>query len=113
MPISQDTLRAAAACRNVRPSIPKIAGSPLSPLTVRPNFSNELLQSGATWPQDVNYLCDTYGEIYDKWHTIPFDTPEQQKSLYDVTEPKLEELVQGLKDVSQQRSGRADLYKAT
>ncbi len=93
--------------------LPKLAASPISPLTVKPRFTNELLQSGATWPQDVNYLSDTYREIYDLWYSFPFDTPEQQKILYERTEPKLEEVLMGLKDVSAQRSGRADLYKAT
>jgi hypothetical protein len=111
MPISQDTLRAAQArFRSIM--IPKLARSPISPIKTRPQFTNELLQSQAKWPQDVNYLTDIYGEIYDAWEHNPFKTPADERSLYEVTLPRLEELLQGLRDVSMQRSGRADLYKA-
>jgi hypothetical protein len=112
MPISLDTLLAARA-RMRQVMIPKLAASPIQPLQVKPNFSNELLQSHATWPQDVNYMRDIYDEIYINWESNPFQTPEHEKALYELTEPRLEELVKGLKDISMQRSGRADLYKST
>ncbi len=108
MPISKETL-----LRARRPSIPKLAATPISPLKVKPQFTNELLQSGASWPQDVNYLRDFYQDIYQLWDSLPFETPEDQKKLYEQTEPKLEELLMGLRGVSQQRSGRVDLYKIT
>lgn len=112
MPISQDTLLAAAA-RSRQVMIPKLAAAPISPLQVKPQFTNELLQSGATWPQDVNYMRDTYSDIYSAWESNPFKTPADEQNLYNVTEPRLEELVKGLKDISMQRSGRVDLYKGT
>src|SRR5271166_5146856 len=112
MAISQDTLIAAAARAKKRPEIPKLAASPISPLNVKPP-KNELLQTKVTWPQDVMWLSDTYKEIYNQWESLPFDTLEQQRALYEQTKPKLEELVLGLTDVSRSRTNRADLYKAT
>lgn len=91
--------------------IPKLARAPIAPLQVKPQFTNQLLQSGATWPQDVNYLRDSYDEVYQTWETNQFRNPEEEKSLYDETKPKLEEMLLGLKDISMQRSGRADIYK--
>lgn len=93
--------------------IPKLAAAPISPLQVKPQFNSELLQSRATWFQDVKYLRDTYKEVYSLWSSHPFETQEHQKTLYQQTESKLEELILSMKDISAQRSGRADLYKAT
>jgi hypothetical protein len=110
MPIPLETLQEAA---RRRPSIPKLAGASFPSLKVKPQFTNELLQSGATWPQDVNYLRDTYNNVSGLWNSLPFSTSEQQKILYERTEPKLEELLMGLRDIFAQRSGRIDLYKTT
>lgn len=92
----------------------KLAASPVHPLTTAPKFRSELLRSGATWPQDVNYLRDTYEQAYALWESFPsgekYD-PEKDRELYAGTEPLLRELVVGLDDVAQQLSGRTDIYR--
>lgn len=107
--------------------IPKLAASPIMPLSTAPRFKSELLQSGATSQQDVSYLRDTYMNIYAVWEAIqPFTHEkdeqgrkqisgydlEQDKKLYAETEPLLRELIIGLGDVSEQMTTRTDVYKA-
>jgi hypothetical protein len=83
------------------PSIPKLAASsPISPLKSKTDFRNELLRSGVNWPQDVKYLRDTYTDIYMLWGTLT--APEQDKSLFDQTVPKLQELLAGLEAVAKE-----------
>lgn len=95
-----------------RVSIPKLAAAGVAPLKSDPKYISELLQStNATWPQDVSYMRDIYEEIRQKW--IQFEDPSQDSALYEAVKTGVAELVQGLKDVSQQRSGRADLYRVT
>jgi hypothetical protein len=93
----------------VRLPIAKLAASAVAPLQSTPSFSNALLQSGASWPQDVNYLRDVYMEIYAIWDRIK--APEQDKELYTQTEPHLRELVLGLEDVSKELSTRTDIMR--
>lgn len=93
----------------VRLPIAKLAASAVAPLTTTPQFSNALLQSGATWPQDVNYLRDTYMEIYAIWDRLK--EPEQDQELYTETEAHLRELLLGLDDVSKQLTTRGDVYR--
>jgi len=92
----------------VRLPIPKLAAAAVSPLTVKPNFSNALLNPAANWPQDVNYLLDTYSIIYAIWN-IQKDDPVQDERIYTETEPHLRELLIGLTDVSKELSTRSDI----
>jgi hypothetical protein len=92
----------------MRPPIPKLAASAVAPLQTVPRFQSELLRSGATWPQEVNYLRDTYGEIFALWESLK--APGDDKRLYEQTEPLLRELLLG---ISKQLSTRIDIYKAT
>jgi len=93
----------------VRLPIAKLAASAVAPLQTTPQFSNALLQSGASWPQDVNYLRDTYMEIYAVWDRLK--EPEQDQELYTQTETHLRELVLGLEDVSKELSTRRDIAR--
>lgn len=93
----------------VRLPIAKLAASAVAPLTTTPQFSNALLQSGATWAQDVNYLRDTYMGIYSIWDRLK--EPEEDQELYTETEPRLRELLLGLDDVSKQLTSRGDIYR--
>jgi len=93
----------------VRLPIAKLAASAVAPLQTTPQFSNALLQSGVSWPQDVNYLRDTYMEIYAVWDRLK--DPEQDQELYTQTEPHLRELVLGLEDVSKELSIRRDIAR--
>lgn len=81
----------------MRPTIAKLAASPVLPLKSKPRFRNELLHD-QTWPQDVNYLRDTYNDITLIWEELK--EPEADKLLYQRTEPKLKELVGSLLEVS-------------
>lgn len=100
----------------VRLSIPKLAAAGVAPLRIAPRFRTELLQSGMTWPQDVNYLRDTYMDIFALWgkHEVspenPYN-PEDDKTLYVETEPKLRELLIGLEAVCQQVTSRPDIFR--
>ena len=100
------------------PRIPmrKLAVTVMPPLSTTPRFRSELLRSGATWPQDVNYLRDTYAEAYGLWDASPagdeYD-PAKDRALYSATEPLLREMLTGLSDVSGQLTGRADVYRAS
>jgi len=89
--------------------ISKLAASAVAPLQVSPQFSNALLQSGVSWPQDVNYLRDTYSTIYEIWDRLK--APNQDRELYTQTEPHLRELVLGLEDVSKELSTRTDIVR--
>jgi hypothetical protein len=93
----------------VRLPITKLAASAVAPLQTTPQFSSALLQSGASWPQDVNYLRDTYIEIYAVWDRLK--DPEQDQELYAQTETPLRELVFGLEDVSKELSTRTDILR--
>jgi len=93
----------------VRLPIAKLAASAVAPLQTTPQFSNALLQSGVSWPQDVNYLRDTYMEIYAVWDRLK--EPEQDQELYTQTESHLRELVLGLEDVSKELSTRRDIAR--
>jgi hypothetical protein len=112
----------------IRLPIQKLAASPVMPLKSR--FKSDLLHHGKDWQQDVNYLRDTYMEIYALWEaTQPFTYEtdaegnkqvsethydvEQDKQLYAKTEPLLRELVLGLSGVSRQMTLRQDVFKAT
>ena len=113
---------------SIRLSIPKLSAAGVAPLQVAPRFTSDLLRSGLTWPQDVNYLRDIYMEVFSIWesydkstHVIdeegnksvsdPGYAPEDDKRLFDETEPKLRELLLGLDDVSQQVSNRPDVAR--
>lgn len=48
-----------------------------------------------TWPADVNYLRDVYSEIRDAWEQSGSD-PAADEQLYKATEPKLNDLINGL-----------------
>lgn len=110
MPISQDRLSEAS---KLRVGIPRLAASPVQPLQSDPKQLHSLFnRPNSTWAQDVNYLRDIYDEAFQIWEANKFQTPEDQKTLFDGTSPLLNDLLLGLKDVSAQRSGRADLYKA-
>jgi len=110
--------------------IRKLAASPVAPLQTPPRWRSELLMSQGTWPQDVNYLRDTYMDIYAIWEkNQPFtyktdeqgnrvvdetnDNPEQDKQMYAKTEPLLRELILGMEDVSKQMTMRPDVLRAT
>src|SRR5271170_2478815 len=93
----------------VRLPIPKIAASAVAPLTVTPNFSNALLNPASNWPQDVNYLRDTYATIYEIWERLK--EPNQDQELYSETDPHLRELLVGLTDVSKELSLRTDIAR--
>ncbi len=93
----------------IRLPISKLAASAVTPLQVAPRFTNELLQSGARWPQDVKYLSDTYAEIFSIW--VRLKKPEQDQQLYVETEPRLRELLFGLEDVSKELSTRMDIVR--
>jgi len=93
----------------VRLPISKLAASAVTPLQVAPRFTNDLLQSGATWPQDVKYLRDTYTEVYDTWDRLK--EPEQDAELFRATEPLLRELLLGLENVSKELSTRTDILR--
>ena len=94
---------------SVRLPIPKLAASAVAPLTVTPNFSNALLKPSANWPQDVNYLRDTYATIYEIWERLK--EPHQDQELFTETDPKLRELVIGLTDVSKELASRGDIAR--
>ena len=79
----------------MRLKIAKLAASAVHPLESKPRFQNELLQE--TWPQDVNWLRDTYNDIARIWEELK--APEQDGLLFERTEPKLRELVLSLLDV--------------
>lgn len=113
---------------SIRLPIPKLAASPVMPL--KSKFKSDLLHRGVDWQQDVNYLRDTYMDIYAIWEaTQPFVhgedeegnrvveesqyDPEQDKQIYEKTEPLLRELILGLGDISKQMTMRQDVYKAT
>lgn len=83
----------------MRLKIAKLAASPVPTLVSKPRFRNDLLLD-QTWPQDVNYLRDTYNDIADIWEALK--DPSQDKELYSHTEPRLQELVGGLEDVAKQ-----------
>ncbi len=93
----------------VRLPISKLAASVVAPLQVTPRFTNELLQSKATWPQDVKYLRDTYMEIYALWDRLK--EPAQDAELFRATEPLLRELLLGLESVSKELSTRTDILR--
>lgn len=101
----------------LRLSIPKLAAAAVPALQTAPRFQSELLRSGVTWPQDVNYLRDTYLEIYQLWTThetnpeVAYD-PAKDKALFRQTEPKLRELLLGLTDVSKALSMRMDVIRS-
>jgi hypothetical protein len=57
----------------------------------------------------VNYLRDTYMEIYAVWDRLK--APEQDQELYTQTETHLRELVLGLEDVSKELSTRRDIAR--
>jgi len=112
----------------IRLPIQKLAASPVTPLNTR--FKSELLHHGVDWQQDVNYLRDTYMEIYALWEaTQPFTheedaegnrmvsetkyEPEQDQKLYQETEPLLRELILGLQGISRQRTMRTDVMRAS
>ena len=93
----------------IRLPIPKLAYV-VAPLRVAPIIKSELLLSPAkTWAQDVVYLRETYDQIHLLWDKL--QAPEQDRDLYEQTEPKLRELVLGLEDVSEQLSARKDVYR--
>lgn len=113
----------------IRLPISKLAASPVMPLRTPPRFKSELLRSGVTWPQDVNYLRDVYMEIWAAWEaTQPFTyetdsegsktvsestyNPDHDEALYSKTEPLLRELILGLGDVSKQLAGRKDVFRS-
>jgi len=79
----------------MRLKIAKLAASAVPPLESKLRFQNELLQE--TWPQDVNWLRDTYNDIALIWEELK--APEQDGLLFERTEPKLRELVLSLLDV--------------
>lgn len=100
----------------MRLPIPKLAAAAVPALQAVPKFRSELLQSGARWPQDINYLRDTYADIYQLWlehETQPGEpyNPEDDKRLYQGTEAKLRELVLGLEDVSRELAHRNDVFR--
>jgi hypothetical protein len=100
----------------MRLPIPKLAAAAVPALQAVPKFRSELLQSGARWPQDINYLRDTYSDIYQLWlahETQPGKAynPEEDKRLYQGTEAKLRELVLGLEDVSKELARRSDVFR--
>lgn len=100
---------------SLRLPIPKLAAAAVPALQSAPRFRSELLQSGATWPQDVNYLRDTYVEIYQLWSTHETNpevsyNPENDKTLYTGTEAKLRELILGLDGVSKELTLRRDVF---
>jgi hypothetical protein len=112
----------------IRLPIQKLAASPVMPLNSK--FKSELLHHGKDWQQDVNYLRDTYMDIYAAWEaTQPFTyetdaegnkqvsetnyDPEMDKQLYAKTEPLLRELILGLAGISEQMTMRRDVYQAT
>lgn len=83
----------------MRLKIAKLAASPVPTLVSKPRFRNDLLLD-QTWPQDVNYLRDTYNDIADIWEVMK--DPSQDEELYHRTEPRLQELVGSLEDVAKQ-----------
>ena len=93
----------------IRLPISKLAASAVAPLQTSPRFTNDLLQSGVTWPQDVNYLRDTYMEIYALWDRLK--DPAQDAELFQATEPLLRELLVGLGGVSKELSTRRDILR--
>ena len=95
---------------STRLPIPKLAASAVAPLRTSPRFRNELLRSGAAWPQDVNYLRDTYAEIAAAWESLR--EPQQDEQLFKRIEPMLRELILGLDAVAKERSSRTDIYRA-
>jgi hypothetical protein len=102
----------------LRLSIPKLAAAAVPALQTAPKFRSELLKTKGTWPQDVNYLRDTYGKVYALWTThetkpgVAYD-PADDKRLFDGTEPLLRELVLGMEGVAKQRGGRLDIFKSS
>jgi hypothetical protein len=111
---------------SIRLPIPKLAASPVMPL--KSKFKSDLLHHGVDWQQDVNYLRDIYMEIYSVWEaTQPFTSredeggnkvveevqydPEQDKQIYEKTEPLLRELILGLSGVSRQMTSRTDVFR--
>jgi hypothetical protein len=80
----------------MRLKIAKLAASPVHPLESKPRFRNELLQD-QTWPQDVNWLRDTYNDIAYLWEE--YKDPSQDEFLFAQTSNKLRELVMSLLDV--------------
>lgn len=99
-----------------RAPLRKLAVTVMPPLSTTPRFRSELLRSGATWPQDVNYLRDTYAEAYALWDASPPSSgeydPEKDRALYAATEPLLREMLVGLDGVSGQLASRGDIFKA-
>jgi len=83
----------------MRLKIAKLAASPVPALVSKPTFKNELLHD-QTWPQDVNWLRDTYNDVAGLWETMK--DPSQDTELYHRTEPRLQELVGSLEDVARQ-----------
>jgi hypothetical protein len=94
----------------IRLPIKKLSGSAVAPLATVPNFSSALLRSGATWPQDVNYLRDTYKDIQQLWERMK--DPSQDRDLYEQTEPRLRELILGMTDVSKSLPDRRYLFES-
>ena len=86
--------------------IAKLSTSGLAPLQTPPRFRNELLQSNASWPKEINYLRGVYGEVFLLWKT---DSSDEQ--LFTQTEPKFRELIVGLNGVAKQMSDRPDVFR--
>lgn len=80
----------------MRQPVLKLAASAI-PALVRP-FKNELLNSEVTWPQDVNYLRDTYNTVRDLFDK--YTKPEEDKTLFEAAKVQIQELVAGLEDVA-------------
>jgi hypothetical protein len=87
----------------------KLAASAVAPLNT-PAMNSALFQWGATWPQDVSYLRDTYNEIQTIWERLK--EPNQDQELYTETEPRLRELIVGLGDVAKELTTRTDIYQS-
>jgi hypothetical protein len=101
----------------LRLSIPKLAAAAVPALQVAPRFNSQLLQSGATWPQDVNYLRDAYVDVFQLWSMHETNpevayNPENDKALFTETASKLRELILGLEGVSRDLTRRTDVFRA-
>lgn len=95
----------------MRIRLPKLAASAVAPLLSIPKMDSPLFRDkSVTWPQDVNYLRDTYTDIRELWEKAGND-PAADEQLYKGTEAKIKELGEGLDAVVAQLPRRSDLMQ--
>lgn len=80
----------------MRLTIPKLAATPFPPAS---RFKSDLLATTSK-AQSVNYLREIYGSLVEDW------SRQQGSTLYASTEPKVRELLIGVREIAAERESK-------